>query len=213
MKYYPVFLNLKDKLAVVVGGGRVAELTTSALLKARASVRVISPAITKTLEKYKLKGLVTHISREYRSGDLKGAFIIIAATSSEEINCMVDADSGKSSLLVNIVDKPSKGNFIAPSIVRRGQRTLAISTEGASPALSKAIRRELEESFGPEFSDYLKFVNCLRKEVLNKIPDSRKREDFLKYVASDETIKILRRDGAKKAIEKIRHKLRRISTD
>jgi len=211
MKYYPVFLNLKRVKVVVVGGGRVAERKASALLKAGALVKIISPAITKTLEKYKKQGLVTHIKREYRQGDLRDAFIVIAATSSSQINNSVEADSKDIPRLINVVDTPAKGNFIVPSIVKRGPLTIAISTEGCSPALSKAIRKELEDIYGSEFSHYLKFVEGIRRQAMKKIKDSGDREKFLKSLASEDIFSSLRKNGVTPAIKKIRSLMTNVS--
>ncbi|MBI5675689.1 MAG: bifunctional precorrin-2 dehydrogenase/sirohydrochlorin ferrochelatase [Nitrospirae bacterium] len=211
MKYYPVFLNLKGVKAVVVGGGRVAERKAIALLKAGALVKIISPAITKTLEKYKKLGLATHIKREYRQGDVRDAFIVIAATSSRQTNNRVEADSKDLPRLINVVDTPSMGNFILPSIVNRGHLTIAISTEGCSPALSKAIRKELEEIYGSEFSDYLKFVESIRKQAMNKIKNSVDREKFLKSLASEDLFRTLRKKGVKAAVKKIKSRMSDLS--
>lgn len=211
MKYYPVFLNLKGVKAVVVGGGRVAERKVVTLLKAGALVKIISPAITKTLEKYKKQGLVSHIKREYRQGDLKDAFIVIAATSSPQTNSRVEDDSKNLPRLINVVDTPSMGNFIVPSIVNRGHLTIAISTEGSSPALSKAVRKELEEIYGAEFSDYLKFVKSIRNQAMNKIKNSVDREKFLKSLASEEVFRTLRKNGVKAAVKKIQSRMTDLS--
>jgi len=211
MKYYPVFLNLKGVKAVVVGGGRVAERKASALLKAGALVKIISPAITKTLEKYKKQGLVSHIKREYRPGDLKDAFIVIAATSSRPTNVTIEAESKNLPRLINVVDTPTMGNFIVPSIVNRGHLTIAISTEGSSPALSKAIRKELEEIYGPEFSDYLKFVEGIRRQAMKKIKDSGDREKFLKSLASEDIFRTLRKNGVKATVKKIQSRMKDLS--
>ncbi|MEW6714500.1 MAG: bifunctional precorrin-2 dehydrogenase/sirohydrochlorin ferrochelatase [Nitrospirota bacterium] len=211
MKYYPVFLNLKGVKTVVVGGGRVAERKVVTLLKAGALVKIISPAITKTLEKYKKQGLVSHIKREYRQGDLKDAFIVIAATSSPQTNSRVEADSKDLPRLINVVDTPSMGNFIVPSIVNRGHLTIAISTEGSSPALSKAVRKELEEIYGSEFSDYLEFVESIRKQAMNKIKDSVDREKFLKSLASEEIFRTLRKNGVNAAVKKFQSRMTDLS--
>lgn len=211
MKYYPVFLNLKGVKAVVVGGGRVAERKVVTLFKAGALVKIISPAITKTLEKYKKQGLISHIKREYRQGDLKDAFIVIVATSSRQTNSRIEADSKDLPRLTNVVDTPSMGNFIVPSIVNRGHLTIAISTEGCSPALSKAIRKELEEIYGSEFLDYLKFVESIRKQAMNKIKNSVDREKFLKSLASEEIFRTLRKNGVKPAVKKIRSRMTDLS--
>ncbi len=192
MRYYPAFLDLSDRKAVVVGGGRVAERKVRSLLNAGALVEVVSPAVTTGLKK--LRGLekITHKKRKYRSGDLRGAFIVIAATSSAAVNEKVAQDS---ECLVNIIDMPAGGNFIVPSLIRRGNLTIAISTEGASPAISKAVRKEIEQKYDAEFARYLRFVESMRKKSIKEIQDANKRERFLKSLASAENLAILRNKG------------------
>jgi precorrin-2 dehydrogenase/sirohydrochlorin ferrochelatase len=199
MKYYPLFLKLDGRKAVVVGGGRVAQRKVSTLIRAGAVVEVISPDITTTLREYANKGIIRHRKKRYERGDLKGAFLVIAATSSKETNTRVDRDAEK---LVNVVDTPSEGNFIVPSVVRRGLLTVAISTGGSSPALSKAMRKEIEELYGAEFARYLRFVEKTRKEAMVRIRDGRAREKFLKSLASGKILDTVRNSGFDKAMEK-----------
>jgi len=192
VKYYAVFLNLKNKKAVVIGGGKVAERKTRALLKAGASVKIISPSLTRGLEVLSRSGKLTHIKRRYRKTDIKAALLVIAATSSPMTNSAIAEDAG---FLVNVVDAPSEGNFIAPSIFRRGRLSIAIATEGASPAMSKAIRKEIEQLYGRDFALYLGFAEAIRKKAINKITDSGKREWFLKSLASEKIFRDLRNKG------------------
>jgi precorrin-2 dehydrogenase/sirohydrochlorin ferrochelatase len=198
LNYYPSFLNLIGKRAVVIGGGRVAERKILTLLKADARVTVISPQLTKRIEKEKRKNNIKHISRHYRKGDLKNAFIIIAATDSQAINKHISEDA---LCLVNVVDAPSLCNFIVPSVVKRGPLTIAISTSGVSPAFSKSIRKELEKLYSSEFSRYLKFLEKFRKKAKKEIPDKTKRAAFLKSLASKEMIEMLRKKGFKEVVK------------
>lgn len=199
MKYYPVFLNLKGKNAVVIGGGKVAERKVLTLLKAGAIVKVISPDVTDNLNRLKKKGLLTHLKRHFRDGDIKDAFIVIAGTSSVRINTKIAQDARclrKSSLpLINIVDNPSDGNFIAPSVVKRGPLTIAISTQGCSPAVAKTVRKELEKLYGTEFTHYLRFLEQIRKKALKKIKDTRQRAVLFKGLASEKIFNTLRKKG------------------
>ncbi|MDI6890555.1 MAG: bifunctional precorrin-2 dehydrogenase/sirohydrochlorin ferrochelatase [Thermodesulfovibrionales bacterium] len=193
-KYYPAFLNLKGKRAVVIGGGKVAERKVLTLLKAGADITVISPELTKRIERGKLKGMIKHIPRQYRKGDLKNAFLVIAATDSRDINKKVSKDA---SCLVNVVDSPSLCNFIVPSVIKRGPLTIAVSTSGISPALSKSIRMELQKLYGPEFVDYVKSLGKIRQRAMKEIRYKKKRAEFLKGLASEGMIKMLRQKGFK----------------
>lgn len=201
MNYYPAFLNLQGKKAVVVGGGSIAERKILSLLKAGAAVTVVSPAITARLRKEKEKKSLTHIARSYRKGDLRESVLVIAATNSPSVNTQIAADAP---FLVNVVDVPKECSFIAPSVIKRGPLTIAISTGGISPAFSKTIRQELEKIYGQEIGEYLKFVGSIRKKALAGISDTKKRSRFLKDLASGKILQSLRAKGfqvVRKAIE------------
>ncbi|MFO0753924.1 MAG: bifunctional precorrin-2 dehydrogenase/sirohydrochlorin ferrochelatase [Thermodesulfovibrionales bacterium] len=198
--YYPAFINLQGTQCVVVGGGRVAERKVASLLRSGASVTVISPALTGALERKKEKGLIAHLKRRYRKGDLKGAFLVIAATSDKEANRMI---AGDAPCLVNAVDMPEAANFIVPSVVKRGLLSVAVSTSGASPALARALREELELLYGKEFGQFLAFLKALRRRALREVPDRERRERFLRGVASPEVLALLRRDGLARAKAKV----------
>ena len=208
MRYYPAFLNLKNKKAVVVGGGKVAERKVRLLVKAGANVKVISPDITKPLEKLRDKGNLKHANRNYVKRDLKNAYIVIAATSSAEINTKI---AGESENLVNVVDTPSEGNYIVPSVVTRGPLTIAISTEGTSPAVSKTIRKEIEKHYSKEFTHYMRFLEVMREKAVAEITDSNKRRKFLKSLASEELIYIVRNQGFGAASEIISNRFIRVT--
>jgi precorrin-2 dehydrogenase/sirohydrochlorin ferrochelatase len=187
-KYYPVFLSLAGRKAVVVGGGRVAERKVLSLLDADADVTVVSPALTPRLLKEKTGGRIAHIARSYRTGDARGAFLVVAATESADVNTKV---AGDATSLVNVVDVPSLCSFIAPSIVKRGPLQLAISTGGVSPALAKSIRRELEKIYGP----------------------GKKRERFLKSVASEDVLRMLRRQGLASVTKKVTEEFKKVAAE
>lgn len=194
--YYPAFLNLKGKKTVVIGGGKVAERKILALLKTGADITVTSPEITKKIEKEKLKGRIKHITRQYRKGDLKNAFLVIAATDYPAINERVSKDA---LCLVNVVDTPDLCNFIVPSIMNRGLLNIAVSSSGISPALSRSIRKELEKLYGPEFAIYLNSLKIIRTEAIKTIKDKKKRGEFLKDIASEKMIRMLREKGSREA--------------
>jgi precorrin-2 dehydrogenase / sirohydrochlorin ferrochelatase len=197
--YYPVFLNLKNKKAVIIGGGKVAERKILSLLKAKADITVISPKITARIAREKQKGSIKHTNRRYRNGDITSAFLVIAATDSPRLNKRV---SDEAACLVNAVDMPSLCNFIVPSVIQRGPLTIAISTSGVSPAFSRSIRKEIENSYGTEFSEYLKALRDIRAEAMNIIADQKKRGAVLKSVASAQMIRMLREKGAKETRKK-----------
>jgi precorrin-2 dehydrogenase/sirohydrochlorin ferrochelatase len=198
--YYPSFINLKGKECIVIGGGNVAERKVLSLLNSGAIVKVISPEITDTLKKYVEEGQIQYLKRKYRKGDIKDAFMVIVATSDAKINKKI---ADEATCLINVVDNPEMSNFIVPSVLKRGLLTIAISTSGASPAMAKYIRMELQNLYGKDFAKFLSFLKQIRSEVLRKISDKRKREILLKTLVGKNIIRILREKGFKAAKNKV----------
>lgn len=163
--YYPVFLHIKGRRCVVVGGGEVAQRKAEALLEAGARVRVIAPSLTPRLAEMAAAGAVEAEPRPYISGDLKGAFLTIAATDNAETNALVTREARRRRVLLNVVDQPRACSFIVPSVVRRGELVLAISTGGLSPALARKVREELEAYLGPEYALLARVVGRVRRRL------------------------------------------------
>ena len=157
---YPVFLDLEGRRCVVVGGGEVANRKARKLLQARAEVVVISPQVRPELESV----AVEVRNRPYEEGDLEGAFLAFAATDSREVNAAVAREAHARGILVNVADRPSEGSFAVPSVLRRGRMQVAVSTGGASPALARRIRGELEGIFGPEWAGLVEELAAARRD-------------------------------------------------
>jgi len=163
--YYPIFLNISGKRCVVVGGGQVSLRKVKALLEHRASVEVISPDACPELNKLAEDGEISVLPRSYRAGDLEDAFIVIAATSDRDTNLEVAQEAQRKAVLVNVVNDQENSDFIAPSYVRRGDITIAVSTAGRSPALARKIRTQLEKDFGDEYASLARLIGEVRAEI------------------------------------------------
>ncbi|MFC1872130.1 bifunctional precorrin-2 dehydrogenase/sirohydrochlorin ferrochelatase [Chloroflexota bacterium] len=168
MDYYPVFLKLNNQPCVVVGGGEVALRKVFTLREYGAHVTVISPEISPEMERMGSSGEIAVLKRAYHEGDLAGAFLTIAATDDKEINYAVSAEARRCRCLVNVVDDGENSDFIVPSIMKRGDITVAVSTGGRSPALARKLRLHLEEVLGDEYSKLLDIVAEVRVELLEK---------------------------------------------
>ena len=144
--YYPVYLNLRGRRCVIIGGGTVAEGKIARLLDSGAEICVVSPDATPGIRQFVADGSVRREERKYRDGDLEGAFIAIAATNVREVNRRIFKEANERGVMLNAVDDPPNCSFIAPSIVQRGPVTLAISTGGVSPALARKLRESLQSS-------------------------------------------------------------------
>lgn len=188
-RFYPVFVDLVRRLAIVVGGGEVAERKVTTLVKCGAEVAVIAPQVTTAINEMEAAGRVTVERREFVSGDLVGAFVVICATDSPEVNEAVFREAEGRGCLVNVVDKPDLCNFIVPSIVRRGGLQIAISTGGAAPALAKRLRRRLTEEFGPEWAEYIDLLRQVRELVLDRVADEGRRRQILEALADRDDLR------------------------
>jgi len=145
MKYYPINLNIKDKLCVVIGGGRVAERKVKNLLRCGGRVRVVSPDLTGRLSNWASQGKLDYTRSKYRASHLMGAFLVYAATSDRKVNAEIARDAAQQRLLVNVADAPADSTFILPAVVRKKEISIAVSTNGLSPATSVRIRDRIKE--------------------------------------------------------------------
>jgi len=190
MQAYPAFLNLKGQKAVVVGGGRVAERKVGTLVDAGAVVTVVSPLLTPRLKAAAARGTFRHLRRRYRKTDVNGAFVVVAATDSPEVNSRVASDAPA---LCNVVDSADLSNFTVPSSVSRGDLCIAVSTGGVSPALARAIRLELQNLYGPAFGRYLKRVRTERTRLVEEGGSPASRRRHLKRLGSRSMLEAIRK--------------------
>jgi len=172
MRYYPIFLDIKDKPCVVIGGGNVAERKVISLLDAGARVVVISPVLTPALKKLAREKTINYCPKSYEEGDLKGFFLAYSATDNSSVNRKVFNEAKREGILLNVVDVPKLCNFIVPSVVDRGDLLIAISTSGKSPAMAKKIRQRLEKEFGREYAIFLNIMGKVRAKLLTRSKES-----------------------------------------
>jgi precorrin-2 dehydrogenase/sirohydrochlorin ferrochelatase len=170
MRYYPVYLDIKGRPCVVVGGGAVAERKVEGLIKAGAAVTVISPKITKKISRLVKKEGVEHLRRGYRAGDLGGYALVVCASSSKAINSAAYGEAAGRNIPVNVVDDPKRCFFIIPSVVDRGGLVVAISTSGKVPLLARTFRVELEK---------VELLGAVRNKLLKNGVNSVKKEKIL----------------------------------
>src|SRR5512141_3143633 len=179
-RFYPVFLDIEGKRAVVIGGGPVAHRKAASLIEAGAAVTVISPVVVPAIKRLAERGLLTHKPRRYRKGDLKGSVVAIAATDDPSVNERAASEAKALGILINCATPPDSGNFIVPSSIKRGALTLAISTGGASPALSKRLRFDLDAFLGTRYSWFLEFLEEARVRLKGEVEDEAARQEILR---------------------------------
>jgi len=166
MHYLPINLDIRERLAVVVGGGTVAARKCAALLEAGARITVIAPDIDDSIKAIVDKGKMRHVAREFMPGDLEEAFLVFAATDEPGINRAVAREAAVRAILADVADAPGLGSFTLPAVMRQGSLQIAVSTGGKSPALARQIRDRLAETFGPEYAAALDILGNLRTKLL-----------------------------------------------
>lgn len=178
-RYYPLFLDISGKTCLIVGGGAVAERKARSLLEAGARVRIVSPMLTETLRSLAQQGQVESVLASYSPDRLEGAALVFAATNDRAVNARVVEDAKAARLPVNAADAPEDGDFIVPSVVRRGDLCIGISTGGNNPMLAARIADEMEARFGPEYARFLELLGRMRVTIKEKTEDASLRRTAL----------------------------------
>lgn len=145
MRFYPVNLNTKGKLCIVIGGGKVAERKIKNILFYGGKVKVVSPELTTKLIEMVMAKKIDYIEVEYEPQVLKGAYLVFVATSNRKVNSKIAKDAKKLGLLVNVCDSARESTFILPAVLRKKGITFAVSTDGTSPAKAVRVRDKLKE--------------------------------------------------------------------
>lgn len=185
MQYHPVYLDLRGRPCVVLGGGEVATRKAEGLLAAGARVTVVSPTLMPVLAALAETHEIVHHARPYRPGDLAGAVLAYAATDDTAVQTAAAAEAAASGVWLNVVDRPQLCSFIVPAVVKRGPVSVAVSTGGASPALARRLREVLEGAIGPEYGLAATILGRIRPLVSAKRADAEARAaTFAALVAS-----------------------------
>jgi len=172
-----MFLKLEGRLCLVVGAGKVGESKIRSLLIAKAVVRVVAPKATPAILSWARAGVLTWEPRAFRANDLNETFLVIAATSSVDVNDSVYREATRRQILCNAVDDPERCDFYYPAVVRRGALQVAISTEGKSPALAQKLRRDFEQHLAPFYAGWIEQLGRIRNRLFKQPlhPDDRRR--------------------------------------
>jgi precorrin-2 dehydrogenase/sirohydrochlorin ferrochelatase len=186
MSLFPIFLKLTGRPCAVIGAGHLAESKIESLLAANARVTVIAPHATDRIAALAEAGEITWHNSSYTSGDLAGQFLVVAATNVPAVNRAVFAEAEAAGILINAVDDPPFCDFYFPSVVRRGDLQIAISTAGHSPALAQRLRKEINALLPLDTGDWLAELGNLRREVLQFEPLNDARKELLHQLASRE---------------------------
>jgi siroheme synthase-like protein len=202
--FYIACLRLTGRRCLVVGGGDVGLEKVEGLLACDAEVTLVAPAAHPDLQRLAAEGSIVWHQREYRSEDLEGCLIAIAATGDTDVNIRVFDDAEERAMLVNVVDVPPLCNFILPAIVRTGPLAIAISTAGASPALAKRMKHEVSQMFGEPYADLAVLLNEARGWAKGTLPTYQDRKQFFENIVNGDPDPIeLLRAGRSDAVREL----------
>src|SRR5438477_1858046 len=204
--FYPVFLDLRGRRAVVIGGGAVAEQKVHGLVGAGAHVTVVSTDVTPALGALARRNAIEHKRRPYRRGDLKGAWLAIAATDDRGTNGAVWAEAEQLGVPLNAVDDLEHCSFIAPAVHREGDVTVAVSTAGKSPALAVRLRQRIARLVGRAEARLCELLGELRPGLAERAPDTPARTALWYRIVDSDVIDFVRRgdiEGARGRIAEL----------
>ena len=190
--YYPVFADLAGRRCLVVGGGPIAQRKTTTLLSYGADVTVISPTATSRLRAYATQRRIRYVPRRFRPADLRGAWLVYASTSDQQINQLVYRSATARRIFTNVVDQTPLCSFIATAILRRGPLTVAVSTGGASPSLAKKVRSDVGRMLGAEYVPMLGLLAGLRNIAKQKLPKYQDRKVYFDQLVHGSVFDLVR---------------------
>lgn len=192
MRYYPIYLDIKDRDCLVIGGGSVGTRKVMTLLACGANVTVVSTAATEKLKELSDSGVIQLKERDFQIADLDDRFLVIGATDNQELNFKIHAEAERRGLLCNIADRPKACNFILPSIVNRGDLIIAVSTSGKSPAFAKKLRKHLEKEFGDEYTKFLNLMGAIRQKLLNQDHEPEAHKHLFEQLIERDLVQMLK---------------------
>jgi len=185
---FPMFMKLTGRQVVIVGAGKVGEPKIAGLLETGARIRVVALDATSAVREWARAGKIELELRAFANDDLHGAFLVVVATAARTLNERVYHEAQRLGVLCNVVDVPDLCDFFYPSIVRRGDLQIAVSTAGRSPSLAQKIRQQLEKQFGPGYATWVAELGEARKRILESDLEKERKLDLLHSLASREAV-------------------------
>lgn len=194
MAFYPINLNISNRRCLVVGGGAVAARKIEALLFSEALVRVVSPEVCRKISAFAKSGQIEWVRREYRDSDLEGVFLVFAVTNQPIVQDQITMQAKKSGVLLNSADRPDQCDFQVPAKIRRGDLLIAVSTGGASPALSTQIKHRLYLEFGPEYGVLVDLLANIRRQVVGSPWESEPNRELFQRILEQPLQEMIREE-------------------
>lgn len=206
MRWFPLFLDLRGRSVVVVGGGPIAARKIDLFSAAGAAITVVAPTLTEGLGARVAAGELVHRARPFAAADVDGARVVVAATGDRTVNAAVAAAAGALGIAVNVVDDPELSTGILPAIVDRSPLVIAVSTEGTAPAFARHVRVRIEQAIDESYGQLARFLAAVRARIKASIPDLDRRRRFYAALLDGAVPHALRRQrpvDAQRAFERL----------
>jgi precorrin-2 dehydrogenase / sirohydrochlorin ferrochelatase len=204
MGYLPIFVDLRGRDCVVIGGDGLAESRVNALRRAGATVTVIASELTTGLAAMAHAGVINWTPRDYIANDMDGRFMAWVATTDREVCRLAAKDARELGIMINVADVTALSDFITPAVVKRGDVQVAITTGGASPALARRLREQLEEVIGPEYGPLAELMRCVRRWLKGHVNDALQRAKICAGLVAPELIGAFGRGDVEEAERLVR---------
>ena len=201
--YYPIFLDIENRNALIIGGGNVCARKVETMLKYGARVTVLAPRVTDEIEKWAHDGEIQLLRKRYEEKDLEGANIVIASTDNEAVNTQIAEDCRRRRIPVNVVDVTHLCEFIVPAIVEKGSIQIAVSTGGSSPAVARTLKEDLQRFVGPEYDEVNRVLGTLRDGAKKALPTDLDRKKFFDGIIAGGVLDMLREGRRREAYDAI----------
>ncbi len=204
-RLFPVSIDLQGRSCLIIGGGKVAARKAENLLEYGCQVTMVSPRCEETVSTWAKNGLITYLQREFKEEDLDHSFLVFIATDDRGLNSRISSLCRERGILVNAVDDPPHCDFYVPAILRRGPLTLAISTEGKSPAFAGRLRRDLEEIITDDYGKFVEILGEQREYIKENISDLERRKAVFEKLVYSDILDLLKAGEEEKAREKVQY--------
>lgn len=195
MSKYPIFIELRNKRVVIIGGGQIGYRKAMALLETQCKLVVVAQAVCDGLESLCAQNQVDLVLGPYQAEYLHGAMLVVAATNNRQLNEQIYQACQARQILCNVVDQPDLCDFYVPAIVKRGNLQIAVSTNGASPAFASHVRQTLEALYTEKHGEFLELLGWAREQTLARLTDPDQKKALSGWLASEASFDIFDTQG------------------
>ncbi len=188
MKYYPMFVDMYDKLALVIGQYRVLDFKMQKLLEAGAKIKFVSSILPENIEADVKAGRIIHLNQDFNIEFLDDVWLVICGSDDENLKSRIKSETEKRKIFCNFVDEAPISSFISPTVISKGDITIAISTKGKSPALNRKLKKMISETIGDEYVHLADLLGDIRPKVIKNIIGQKQRAELFDSIVQNSNV-------------------------